>query len=62
MVQKEFTPLLEGGVLKDYQLKGIAWLTSLWHNGLSGILADEVSPSNGGVHMIADSLFSCISK
>jgi len=41
-VQRELTPLLEGGTLKDYQLKGIAWLISLWSNGLSGILADEM--------------------
>jgi ATP-dependent DNA helicase len=28
--------------LKDYQLEGVRWLTSLWENGVSGILADEM--------------------
>ncbi len=36
-------PLLkEGCVLKDYQLEGVRWLTSLFENGVSGILADEM--------------------
>jgi ATP-dependent DNA helicase len=29
--------------LKDYQLEGVRWLVSLFENGVSGILADEVS-------------------
>ena len=41
-VQADLTPLLEGGTLKHYQLKGISWLMSLWHNGVNGILADEM--------------------
>lgn len=28
--------------LKDYQLEGVRWLASLFENGVSGILADEV--------------------
>ena len=28
--------------LKDYQLEGVRWLASLYENGVSGILADEV--------------------
>lgn len=28
--------------LKDYQLEGVRWLVSLYENGVSGILADEV--------------------
>lgn len=28
--------------LKNYQLKGVRWLASLYENGVSGILADEV--------------------
>ena len=36
-------PLLANGcVLKDYQLEGVRWLTSLFENGVSGILADEM--------------------
>ena len=29
------------GSLRDYQLKGVKWLISLWSNGLNGILADQ---------------------
>lgn len=35
-------PNLVGGTLLPYQLEGLQWLLSLWENGLSGILADEV--------------------
>lgn len=34
--------LLVGGRLKDYQLKGLHWLVSLYNNHLNGILADEM--------------------
>ncbi|XP_075224840.1 lymphocyte-specific helicase-like [Lycorma delicatula] len=34
--------LLEGGVLRDYQLQGIEWLKLIFENGLNGILADEM--------------------
>jgi ATP-dependent DNA helicase len=34
--------LSEGCVLKDYQLEGVRWLSSLFENGVSGILADEM--------------------
>ncbi|QCD91018.1 SWI/SNF-related matrix-associated actin-dependent regulator of chromatin subfamily A member 5 [Vigna unguiculata] len=40
--QKELMPLLTGGELKPYQLKGVKWLISLWQNGLNGILADQM--------------------
>ena len=30
--------LVTGGTLKDYQLEGVAWMASLWENGISGIL------------------------
>lgn len=40
--QKELMPLLTGGELKNYQLKGVKWLISLWQNGLNGILADQM--------------------
>jgi ATP-dependent DNA helicase len=33
--------------LKDYQLEGVRWLASLYENGVSGILADEVSVAFG---------------
>lgn len=35
-------PNLIGGKLLPYQLEGLRWLLSLWENGLSGILADEM--------------------
>ena len=39
--------MLVGGTLKDYQLKGLQWMVSLYNNRLNGILADEmVSPSS----------------
>ena len=34
--------LADDCVLKDYQLEGVRWLVSLFENGVSGILADEV--------------------
>ncbi|KAF1809283.1 hypothetical protein P152DRAFT_168062 [Eremomyces bilateralis CBS 781.70] len=33
---------LVGGTLKDYQLKGLQWMISLYNNNLNGILADEM--------------------
>lgn len=40
--QSELIPLLTGGKLKSYQIKGVKWLISLWQNGLNGILADQM--------------------
>ncbi|KZT57042.1 hypothetical protein CALCODRAFT_453574 [Calocera cornea HHB12733] len=34
--------ILVGGTLKDYQLKGLQWMLSLYNNKLNGILADEM--------------------
>jgi ATP-dependent helicase STH1/SNF2 len=34
--------LLVGGTLKEYQLKGLQWMISLYNNNLNGILADEM--------------------
>ena len=34
--------MLQGGTLKEYQLKGIQWMLSLYNNHLNGILADEM--------------------
>ncbi|KAJ7151627.1 SNF2-family ATP dependent chromatin remodeling factor snf21 [Mycena filopes] len=34
--------LLIGGTLKDYQIKGLQWMVSLYNNRLNGILADEM--------------------
>ncbi|PVU85786.1 hypothetical protein BB560_006905 [Smittium megazygosporum] len=34
--------MLVGGKLKDYQLRGLEWMVSLYNNRLNGILADEM--------------------
>ncbi|CAG5134454.1 unnamed protein product, partial [Candidula unifasciata] len=34
--------LLDGGVLRAYQLEGYSWLKVLYENGVNGILADEM--------------------
>ncbi|TPX66244.1 hypothetical protein SpCBS45565_g04602 [Spizellomyces sp. 'palustris'] len=34
--------ILVGGRLKDYQVKGLQWMVSLYNNRLNGILADEM--------------------
>ncbi|KAJ8613048.1 hypothetical protein MRB53_037100 [Persea americana] len=33
---------LVGGTLKEYQIKGLQWMMSLFNNNLNGILADEM--------------------
>lgn len=39
---KEQPSLLIGGTLKEYQVKGLQWMISLYNNNLNGILADEM--------------------
>ncbi|KAI0462242.1 hypothetical protein LJB42_004330 [Komagataella kurtzmanii] len=34
--------ILIGGTLKEYQVKGLEWMVSLYNNHLNGILADEM--------------------
>ncbi|EMG49860.1 STH1 Nuclear protein STH1/NPS1 [Candida maltosa Xu316] len=34
--------ILVGGKLKEYQIKGLEWMVSLYNNHLNGILADEM--------------------
>ncbi|ORZ36880.1 SNF2 family N-terminal domain-domain-containing protein [Catenaria anguillulae PL171] len=34
--------ILTGGKLKDYQVRGLEWMVSLYNNRLNGILADEM--------------------
>lgn len=34
--------ILVGGTLKDYQIKGLQWMVSLYNNKLNGIFADEM--------------------
>ena len=28
--------------MRDYQVQGLNWMISLYHNGINGILADEM--------------------
>lgn len=39
---KEQPASLNGGTLKEYQIKGLEWMVSLYNNNLNGILADEM--------------------
>ena len=39
---RKMLPLMEGGSMRDYQLKGVKWMISLYQSGLSGILADQM--------------------
>ena len=39
---KEQPTILVGGKLKEYQIKGLQWMVSLYNNKLNGILADEM--------------------
>jgi ATP-dependent helicase STH1/SNF2 len=39
--------MLTGGTLKDYQVKGLQWMISLYNNRLNGILADEMVSPHG---------------
>eukprot|EP00111_Clytia_hemisphaerica_P021883 TCONS_00064344-protein len=39
---KEQPKSLVGGTLKEYQVKGLEWMVSLYNNNLNGILADEM--------------------
>lgn len=33
---------IEGGQMRDYQVRGLNWMISLYENGINGILADEM--------------------
>jgi SWI/SNF-related matrix-associated actin-dependent regulator of chromatin subfamily A member 5 len=32
----------QGGKMRDYQIRGLNWMISLYENGINGILADEM--------------------
>merc|ERR1719268_103436 len=38
----EQATIMVGGKLKEYQVKGLEWMVSLYNNNLNGILADEM--------------------
>lgn len=33
---------IKNGEMRDYQIRGLNWMISLYENGLNGILADEM--------------------
>ena len=33
---------IKSGQMRDYQIRGLNWLISLFENGINGILADEM--------------------
>lgn len=33
---------IKGGEMRDYQIRGLNWMISLYENGINGILADEM--------------------
>jgi SNF2 family DNA or RNA helicase len=35
-------PYIKGGEMRDYQVRGLNWMISLYENGINGILADEM--------------------
>lgn len=35
-------PDVKGGKMRDYQIQGLNWMAALHHNGINGILADEM--------------------
>lgn len=35
-------PFIKNGQLRDYQVRGLNWMISLYENGINGILADEM--------------------
>lgn len=35
---------VKGGEMRDYQVRGLNWMISLYENGINGILADEMVP------------------
>ena len=38
----ESPPYICGGEMRDYQVRGLNWMISLYENGINGILADEM--------------------
>ena len=56
------------GELRQYQLKGVKWLISLYQNGLNGILADQMGlgktarPGALGAAFGAMHVLSCYSQ
>lgn len=43
--------LITGAKLKDYQLEGVAWMTGLFQNGISGILGTNIPYHRQDLHV-----------
>ena len=39
---EQFCAVVKNGTMRDYQVQGLNWMASLHHNGINGILADEM--------------------
>lgn len=39
---EESPAYIENGEMRDYQIRGLNWMISLYENGINGILADEM--------------------
>ena len=39
---EEHPPYIKNGEMRDYQIRGLNWMISLYENGINGILADEM--------------------
>ena len=37
-----YLSLLQGGKMRDYQVRGLNWMIGLYENNINGILADEM--------------------
>ena len=47
MVQFDESPnFVKNGKMRDYQVRGLNWMISLYENGINGILADEMGKAN----------------
>jgi len=43
IISFDVSPLyIKNGEMRDYQIRGLNWMISLYENGLNGILADEM--------------------
>lgn len=45
-VQFDQTPKYITGEMRDYQIRALNWLITLYENGINGILADEMGLGN----------------
>ena len=39
------------GKMRDYQVRGLNWLISLYENGINGILADEMVSTSSHLYI-----------